>query len=201
MSKEVTITAETSLENLQKTLEELIYSDKVKYDETDKSYLIDICNKNIRGYYKDIIGDLKYLRNSIAISTVMKQLPDFIIDRENQSEVIKLYNQGVSVMTFEKEQMTRLKEHVKQAKKMEQYENAPLVYCVFLGLVQSHINTNSYIATRKEMIYNDNRNIHFSPVKKYELPSDEYQETITLAIDKLYGKEIPKRDIKKVKCK
>lgn len=178
MGRDVSIDVDTSMDLLEETIKSFKDKALVKYDEESNQILLNICKQDIGQYHKDVLDDMKYLKKIILLNKAIKILPN-----QSNPDLDNAYKTGAQVMNFECEQFTRLKHQLKKGN--PKISDGAYYYCVYLGLIKSHINTNGYIADAKEKIVSNDSFYGYVPSDQYKLSTPEFQQTIIDALDDL----------------
>lgn len=182
MSKDVNIDLDTPMDLLEETIKGFKDKTRIRYDEESNKFLLEVCKQDVDQYTSDVVSDLRYLKKMILFNKALQVLPNSHYDELKNS-----YQKGSQVMTFEKDQFTRLRTQLKKGN--PKIDDGAYYYCVYLGLIKSHINTNGYIADAKEKVISQDMFYGYIPNEQYQLSTPEFQQTIIEALDDLCEEE------------
>lgn len=188
MGKDVNIDLNTPMDLLEQTIKTFKDKNLVRYDAKANQFLLNLCKQDVDQYNSAIANDLRYFKKVILISKTLQIMPNSYYSQLKDS-----YQTGSKVMTFEKEQFSRLRNQLKKGN--PKIDDGAYYYCVYLGLIKSHINTNTYIADAKAKVDSKESYFGYIPSENVQLATPEFQQTIIEALDDLCGEEV------KHKCK
>lgn len=182
---------ETTLEEMQEMITAFTYSARCEYDGMKNEDLVETCTNIADRYYDTFRRQYKIYNKSRIENKIYSYLPDYFAGKEPRIIFDEAITKVLKDIDFEKGEVKDIKKYIKLARKKQYYDDLPLVYCILVGIGKMHVSLNNYLQMEGDLLYNRLNRIGYIPAKNYELPSEEYKDTIAIAINKVYGMEIP----------